>query len=42
MTPKEGVKFAINIFKEIQGDAFKQDNFDIGILESGKRLQINN
>jgi proteasome alpha subunit len=32
MTSKEGVIMALNIFKEVQGDDFHVDRFDVGIL----------
>lgn len=41
MTSKEGVKLALEIFKEVQGDGFKADHFDTGILQEGKILKIN-
>ncbi len=41
MTSDEGIKLAINIFKEVQGDSFKIEDFDIGVLEKGKPLKIN-
>lgn len=41
MTSKEGVKLALEIFKEVQGEDFRADNFDMGILEEGKVLRIN-
>jgi len=36
MTTGEGVKLAIEIFKEVQGEEFNINRFDIGILENGK------
>ena len=36
MTSEEGVKLALDIFREIQEDDFSADRFDIGILSSGK------
>lgn len=41
MTSKEGVKLALEIFKEVQGDGFRADHFDTGILQEGKILKIN-
>jgi len=32
MTSREGVDLALSIFREIQGDAFHVDRFDIGVL----------
>ena len=46
MTSKEGIKLALEIFKEIQGDDFNINRFDAGILDkekitklSGKKLE---
>lgn len=36
MTTSEGVKLALEIFKEVQGEEFNINRFDIGILENGK------
>ncbi len=36
MSSKEGIKLALEIFKEIQGDDFNVDRFDAGILSKGK------
>ncbi len=35
MTSQEGVKLALDIFREIQGDNFNVERFDIGILGVG-------
>ena len=39
MSVKDGLKLALNIFKEVQGDEYSIDRFDAGILEMGKPLQ---
>ncbi|MCK4650206.1 archaeal proteasome endopeptidase complex subunit alpha [Candidatus Pacearchaeota archaeon] len=36
MTSSEGIKLALEIFKEVQGDDFSVDRFDVGILSKGK------
>jgi len=36
MTPKEGIKLALDVFREIQGSDFDVERFDAGILEDGK------
>ena len=36
MTSGEGIKLALEIFKEVQEDDFSIDRFDAGILEKGK------
>ncbi len=36
MTSSEGIKLALEIFKEVQGDDFSVDRFDAGILSKGK------
>mgnify|MGYP000732999708 CR=1 FL=1 len=40
MTTGEGVKLALEIFKEIQGEEFNINRFDIGILENSKIQKI--
>ena len=39
MTIKESVKLALEIFKEIQGDSFKPEKFDVGIIATDKKLK---
>lgn len=39
MTVKDGVKLALNIFKEIQGDEFDISRFDAGIVDDKKRVK---
>ncbi len=41
MSSDEGIKMALDVFKEVQGEKFKEDHFDIGILEKGQSLKIN-
>ncbi len=41
MNSDEGVKMALDVFREVQGEKFEKDHFDIGILEKGKSLKIN-
>lgn len=36
MTSKEGLKFALDVFKEAQGDDFDIERFDAGVLSEGK------
>jgi len=36
MSSKEGIKLALEIFKEVQGDEFDVNRFDAGILSKGK------
>lgn len=38
LTCDEGVKLALKIFKELQGEDFAKDRFDIGFIKSDKRL----
>ncbi len=40
LTKKEGVKLALDIFKEIQGEEFSVERFDAGILEEGKITKV--
>ncbi len=40
MSLKEGIKLALEIFKEIQGDDFNVDRFDAGILSKGKIKKV--
>ena len=36
MSSDEGVKLALEIFKEVQGDEYNVEKFDVGILSKGK------
>lgn len=36
---EQGIKLAFEIFKEIQGDNFEKDRFDIAILKKGTKLE---
>lgn len=36
MTIKEGIKIALEIFKEIQGDKFKLDRFEVNYITNDK------
>ena len=38
MQVEEAVRIALDIFREVQGDDFDADRFDVGILEKGKEL----
>jgi proteasome alpha subunit len=40
MTSEAGVRLALNIFKEIQGEEFDIDRFDAGILTEGKITKL--
>ena len=40
LSSKEGVKLALSVFKEIEGDEFDVERFDAGILSKGKILKI--
>lgn len=40
MTSKEGIKVALEIFKEIKKDAYSTSNFDIGVLGKGGLKRI--
>lgn len=39
LTCNEAVKLALSIFKEVQGDKFDKERFDIGIINSSKKLE---
>ncbi len=39
MTLKEGIKLALDIFKEIQGEEFSLDRFDAGIIGADKKIK---
>ena len=39
MTVKEGIKLALEIFKEIQGEEFSIERFDAGVIGEGKKIQ---
>jgi proteasome alpha subunit len=39
MTSSEGLKLALDVFKEIQGSEFNIDRFDAGILKDGKLVK---
>jgi len=39
MTAKQGVNLALDIFKEVQGEEFKLDRFDFGIIEKDKKIR---
>ena len=36
LSSHEAIKLGLSIFKEVQGDEFSLDKFDIGIVEEGK------
>jgi len=38
MTCEEGIKLALKIFKEIQGENFDKNRFDIGIITKDKKI----
>ena len=40
ISSKEGIKLALETFKEIQGDNFNVDRFDAGILSKGKIIKL--
>jgi proteasome alpha subunit len=40
LSAKDGVKLALSVFKEIEGDEFDVERFDAGILSKGKILKI--
>ncbi|MEM4330816.1 MAG: archaeal proteasome endopeptidase complex subunit alpha [Candidatus Pacearchaeota archaeon] len=42
LTCEEGIKLAISIFKEIQEEKFDKNKFDVGIIDSSKKLRILN
>jgi 20S proteasome alpha/beta subunit len=39
LTCNEGVKIALQIFKEIQGDNFNKERFDVGIIGTDKKIE---
>lgn len=39
LTCNEAIKLALSIFKEVQGDKFDKERFDIGIINSSKKLE---
>tara|TARA_Y100000310_G_scaffold306313_1_gene347347 strand:- start:602 stop:1306 length:705 start_codon:yes stop_codon:yes gene_type:complete len=39
MTVKEGIRLALEIFKEVQGEDFSLDRFDIGIIGEDKKVK---
>lgn len=42
MTCEEGVKAALEIFKEVQAENFEKDRFDIAILRKDKKMEKKN
>nr|MBC8495813.1 proteasome subunit alpha [archaeon] len=38
LTCEEGVKLALKIFKDLQGEDFSKDRFDVGIIDKTKKL----
>ena len=38
MSVEEGIRLALGIFRDIQGEEFNVNRFDIGIIGSDKRL----
>jgi proteasome alpha subunit len=38
MTCDEGVKLALKIFKDLQGDEYSKERFDVGIIRSDKKI----
>ncbi len=39
LTCDNGIKLALEIFQEVQGENFDKDRFDIGILRTGKKIE---
>ncbi len=41
LTIKEGIKLALEIFKEVLGKNFNENNFDIGVIGKDKKFVLN-